>query len=121
MGVEWWLPSQTIEIILSSEFKISKMFSNSHDQDICAELRHDIGIDQEPFYFLINNNLSSSGSSMITNTVMDNMMLLPKSKFEMIIWKFQLLFIKLRNKVSPDFFAIDEETRQNKTKQRNEE
>ena len=28
------------------------MFSNSHDQDICAELKHDIGIDQDPFYFL---------------------------------------------------------------------
>ena len=26
--------------------------------------------------------------------------------------------MKLRNKVSPDFFAIDEETRQNKTTQR---
>ena len=48
------------------------MFSNSHDQDICAELKHDIGIDQDPFYFLINNNLSSSDSSMITNTIMDN-------------------------------------------------
>ena len=55
---------------------------------------------------------------MITNTIIDNTMLLPKSKFEMTIWKFHLFFIKLRNKVSPDFFAIDEETRQNKTTQR---
>ena len=64
------MPSQTIKI-LSSEFKISKMFSNSHDQDICAELRHDI--------------VSSYDSSMITNTTMDNTKSLPKSKFEMII------------------------------------
>ena len=78
------VPSQTIEI-LSSEFKISKMFSNSHDQDICAKLKHDIGIDQDPFYFLINNNLSSSDSSMITNTIVNNIFLPPKSKFEMII------------------------------------
>lgn len=78
------MPLQTIEI-LSSEFKISKVFSNSHDQDICAELKHDIGIDQDPFYFLINNNLSLYDSSMITNTIMDNIMLLLKSKFEMII------------------------------------
>ena len=90
------------------------MFSNSHDQDVCAELKHDIGIDQDPFYFLINNNLSSSDSSMITNTIMDNIMLLPKSKFEMIIWKFQLFVMKLRNKVSREFFAIDEKTKQKK-------
>ena len=47
------------------------MFSNSHDQDICAELRHDI--------------VSSYDSGMITNTIMDNTKSLPKSKFEMII------------------------------------
>ena len=90
------------------------MFSNSHDQDICAELKHDIGIDQDPFYFLINNNLLSSDSSMITNTIMDNITLLPKSKFEMIIWKFQLFVMKLRNKASREFFAIDEKTKQKK-------
>ena len=90
------------------------MFSNSHDQDICAKLKHDIGIDQDPFYFLINNNLSSSDSSMITNTIVNNIFLPPKSKFEMIIWKFQVLFMKLRNKVSREFFAIDEKTKQKK-------
>ena len=76
------------------------MFSNSHDQDICAELRHDI--------------VSSYDSSMITNSTMDNTKSLPKSKFEMIIWKFQVLFMKLRNKVSREFFAIDEKTKQKK-------
>ena len=29
----------------------SLKFSNSHDQDTCAELKHDIGIDQDPFIF----------------------------------------------------------------------
>ena len=80
------------------------MFSNSHDQDICAELRHDI--------------VSSYDSNMITNTTMDNTKSLPKSKFEMIIWKFQLLFMKLRNKVSREFFAIDEKTKQKKCRRR---
>ena len=45
---------------------------------------------------------------------MDNTKSLPKSKFEMIIWKFQLLFMKLRNKVSREFFVIDEKTKQKK-------